>query len=268
MEFFTLEIVAALFAISVIAGFVDAIAGGGGLLTIPALLAAGLSPAQTLATNKLQAAFGSLSASLKFARRGFIAFEEIRLAIIFTFVGAGLGAIVVQSINPGFLRNLIPFLLIGAAAYFIFSPSASDIEGHQRISHTAFAVLIGTSIGFYDGFFGPGTGSFFVIAHVSLLGCAMTKATAHTKVLNFTSNFASLLLFILGGQVVWAVGLAMAAGQFIGGRLGADLVIGRGAKVVKPILVTMCLAMTAKILFDAGGKSVQGVLAWVMKAVN
>jgi uncharacterized protein len=268
MEFLTPEVVAALVVVSGIAGFVDAIAGGGGLLTIPALMAAGLSPAQALGTNKLQAAFGSLSASLNFARNGYVAFNEIGLAVLLTFLGAGLGAILVQSINPEFLRSVIPYLLIAAAAYFIFSPSIGDIDGHQRISHPAFALLIGTSIGFYDGVFGPGTGSFFVIAHVSLLGYTTTKATAHTKVLNFTSNIASLFLFILGGKVVWAVGLAMAGGQFIGGRLGAELVIGRGAKVVKPIIVSVCLAMTAKILFDASGKSVQGILAWAMKAVN
>jgi uncharacterized protein len=264
MDILTPEIVALLIAIGAIAGFVDAIAGGGGLLTIPALLAVGLPPAQALGTNKLQAAFGSFSASLNFARKGYISYAEIRLPVIVTFVGGALGAILVQSINPGFLRNLIPVLLIAAAVYFTFSPSISDVQGRQRIGDFAFAALIGGGIGFYDGVFGPGTGSFFVIAHVSLLGYAVTKATAHTKVLNLTSNLASLLLFIVGGNVVWAVGFAMALGQFVGGRLGAEVVIGRGAKVVKPILVTVCLVMTAKILFDASGNSVQTIMGWVM----
>lgn len=252
MEFLSPEVIVILMAVSLVAGFIDAIAGGGGMLTIPALLAAGLPTTAALATNKLQSSFGSFSASLNFIRKGYVSLQEIWLAMAFTFVGAALGAILVQSLDPGFLRALIPVLLIASAAYFIFSPQVGDMEGHRRIGYPAFGALIGTGIGFYDGFFGPGTGSFFAIAYVTLLGFPLTKATAHTKMLNLTSNLASLLFFIVGGKVVWTVGLAMAAGQFIGGRLGSQVVIGRGATVIKPVLVTVSLIMTAKLLFDGG----------------
>jgi uncharacterized membrane protein YfcA len=251
MDYLSPEVAVLLTAVGLVAGFVDAIAGGGGLLAIPALLAAGLPVQAALATNKLQGTFGSFSASLKFIRRGYVSFDEIRVPIAFTFAGGALGAILVQTLDPGFLRSLIPVLLIASALYFMFSPHISDVERHQRMSHATFGALVGTSIGFYDGFFGPGTGSFFVVACVSLLGFTMTKATAHTKVLNFTSNIASLIFFIVGGNVVWEVGLLMALGQVIGARLGAEVVIGRGAAIVRPMLVTVCLIMTVKLALDA-----------------
>ena len=264
MEHLSPEIAAILFGVSLIAGFIDAIAGGGGLLTIPALLAAGLPTTSALATNKLQSTFGSLSASLNFIRKGYVSLKEIWLAIAFTFIGAALGAILVQSLDPGFLRSLVPFLLAASAAYFIFSPQASDMEGHRRIGYPVFGALACTIIGFYDGFFGPGAGSFFAIAHVTLLGFTITKATAHTKVLNFTSNIASLMFFIAGGNVVWALGLIMALGQFIGGRLGSEVVIGRGGTVIKPVLVTVCLVMTAKLLFDSSNVGLShDILTWL-----
>ena len=206
MEYLSPETAVILMGVSLVAGFIDAIAGGGGLLTIPALLAAGLPTASALATNKLQSPFGSFSASLNFIRKGYVSLGEMWPAIACTFAGAALGAILVQSLDPGFLRSLIPFLLIASAAYFIFSPRASEIEGHRRIGYPLFGATVGTVIGFYDGFFGPGTGSFFTVAYVTLLGFPITKATAHTKVLNFTSNIASLMVFIAGGKIVWTLG--------------------------------------------------------------
>jgi uncharacterized protein len=252
MEHLSLETAAIFWSVSIFAGFVDSIAGGGGLITIPALLAAGLPTTSALATNKLQGTFGSFSASLNFIRKGYVSLGELWLAIAFTFVGAAVGTILVQSLDPGFLRGAIPFLLIASAAYFAFSPRAGDIEGQQRMSYPAFAALVCTAIGFYDGFFGPGTGSFFAAAHVALLGFPLTKATAHTKVLNFTTNFASLMFFIAGGKILWMLGCVMGTGQFLGARLGSQFVIGRGGAAIRPVLVTVCLVMTAKLLLDNG----------------
>ncbi len=253
MESLSPLLVVSLTLVSLLAGFIDAIAGGGGLLTLPALLAAGIPPTQALATNKLQGTFGSLSASINFVRQGYVSPRRMRLAILCTFVGAAVGAVAVQHIAPGALRQIVPVLLVAATLYFIFSPRIADVHGERRIGEHAFALLCGTAIAFYDGFFGPGTGSFFVIAYVALLGLPVTAATAHTKVLNFTSNLAALLLFIVGGKVVWAIGLPMALGQFIGGRLGSHVVIGWGVRVVKPALVVVSLVMTCKVLLDAGG---------------
>lgn len=253
----------ALFGVGLVAGLVDSIAGGGGLLTIPALLWAGLPPAATLATNKLQSSFGSFSATWHFARSGEVAPREMAGMILCTFAGAAVGALSVQSIDPGFLRDVIPILLIAIALYLLLFPKAGDIDAHRRISERTFALTIGTVIGFYDGFFGPGTGTFFAIAFVSLLGFNLRKATAHTKVLNFTSNIASLLLFLLGGRIVWTIGLVMGVGQYIGARIGAHLVVRNGARIVRPMLVTASLAITAKIVWSGDSGLLKDAVAWV-----
>ncbi|MGI9276039.1 MAG: TSUP family transporter [Endozoicomonas sp.] len=232
------------------AGFVDSIAGGGGLITVPALLAAGLNPAQALATNKLQSSSGAFSASYYFVRRGLVNLKDLRLAILMTFAGSAIGTLLVQEIDASVLEQLIPFMMIAIAAYFLFSPSVNDESRQKKITMVAFAVTAAVAIGFYDGFFGPGTGSFFAIAFVSLMGFSLTKATAHTKVLNFTSNIASLLFFILGGAVVWQVGLVMIVGQVTGARLGSRMVMSRGQKIIRPMIVIISLVMTAKLLWN------------------
>ncbi len=244
-----LDTLGMLFGVGLLAGFVDAIAGGGGLLTLPALLWAGLSPAESLATNKVQSSFGSFSAALKFTRGGEVKPREMASMIACTFAGSALGAIIVQMLDPGFLRNVIPVLLIGIAVWLMVTPKAGEIDAHQRIGERAFALLAGTGIGFYDGFFGPGTGTFFAIAFVSLLGFNLRKATAHTKVLNFTSNIAALLFFLMGGHIVWVAGLLMGVGQSLGAQLGAQMVIRNGAAIVRPMLVVASLAITAKLVW-------------------
>lgn len=250
MESIGFEVLALLAAAGLIAGFVDSIAGGGGLLTVPALLWAGLTPAQALATNKLQSCFGSFSATLKFVRSGELDPRAIKKMIVCTFIGAALGALLVQTINPDFLRSAIPVMLVGIAIWLLVQPKAGEIDAHQRIGTTAFALTAAAGIGFYDGVFGPGTGTFFAIAFVSLLGFNLKKATAHTKALNFTSNVAALLMFLAGGQIVWVVGLAMGVGQYVGAQIGAHLVVRNGAKLVRPVLVTASLAITAKIVIS------------------
>lgn len=231
-------------------GIIDAIAGGGGLLTVPALLATGMSPAQALATNKLQAVFGSFSATLFFWRRGLLALRPMAFTVACTFVGSALGTLLVQQLDAAFMAWVLPFLLIAMAAYFIASPRMSDQDNQPRLSHKAFALTLGTGLGFYDGFFGPGVGSFYALAFISLAGMGLRRATAHTKLLNFTSNLASLIFFALGGHMVWLVGLCMALGQFAGGRLGAKLVLVKGAGLVKPLLVILSLSLSGKLLWN------------------
>ena len=252
---FELTTLAGLALSALVAGFIDAIAGGGGLITLPALLAAGLTPAQALGTNKLQSSFGSFSATWYFARRGYIAFRQMRLAILLTFTGSALGTLVVQRVDASALSRAIPFLLIGFALYFLLSPRVGDSDSQRRLSIPAFAFTIGLGIGFYDGFFGPGTGSFFALGFVALAGCNLAKATAHSKLLNFTSNLASLLFFALGGKIVWVVGFSMALGQLIGARLGSKMVVKQGGKLIKPLIVTMSLLMCAKLLYQQYGLS-------------
>ncbi len=244
------EIAPLLFLLALCAGLVDAIAGGGGLITVPALLWAGLAPVEALATNKAQGVFGTLASTAHFVRRGAIDLRGALLAVVCTFVGAAAGAVAVQFLAADLLSRLIPLLLIGFALYFLLSPRVSDIDSRRRIGNAAFAFLIGTGVGFYDGFFGPGTGTFFAMGYVALLGYNLRRATAHAKLLNFTSNLAAFLFFVAGGQILWGVALTMAAGQFAGGWLGAHLVIRHGARLVKPILVIASLAVSLKLLLD------------------
>lgn len=250
MDIFSWELLGLLFAAASVAGFIDSIAGGGGLIALPALLAAGLTPAQALATNKLQGSFGTMAATWNFYRKGHLKLVEMWPAVLMTFIGSASGTELVKRLDPSFLSTVMPFLLIVVVIYFVFQPKIGETDRHHRISLWGFAFLCGFTIGFYDGFFGPGTGSFFAIAFVTLLGFNLLKATAHTKLLNFTSNIASLCFFILGGKVVWVVGLTMAMGQFIGGYLGSHMTMKHGARIVRPLLITVSLAMTVKLVYS------------------
>lgn len=245
-----IELASILFALALVAGLVDAIAGGGGLITIPALLWVGLTPVQALATNKAQAVFGSFAATVHFHRQGAIDPRAAAPTVVCTFIGAAAGAVAVQFISGGVLERLIPLLLIAFALYFLFSPRVSDLESHSRIGTTAFALLVGAGIGFYDGFFGPGTGTFFALGYVALLGQSMRRATAHAKLMNFTSNLAALMMFASGGHVVWTIAAAMMAGQLAGGWIGAHLVLRHGARLVRPVLVAASLAVSLKLLLE------------------
>lgn len=245
------EVMAILVAVATLAGFIDAMAGGGGLLTVPALLAAGIPPAQALATNKLQSSFGSFSASLYFIRSGTVQLKSMWLSIACTFVGAAIGAETVQHVNPDLLMSLIPIVLIAISSYFLFSSSVSPHpDDKPKLSEAAFAFIIGGSIGFYDGFLGPGTGTIFTVCFVALGRYGLIAATARTKILNFTSNIAALLFFIFAGLPLWGLGLTMAVGGFIGARLGAKVVLGNGQKIVRPLVIIMSMTMATKLLWE------------------
>ncbi|ATZ12125.1 sulfite exporter TauE/SafE family protein [Erwinia amylovora] len=249
-----------LFLVALLAGFIDSIAGGGGLLTVPALLAAGLSPAQALATNKLQSVGGSFSASLYFIRRKAVNLREQRLNIALTFVGSLAGALLVQHVRGDILRQLLPLLVIAIGLYFLLMPRIGEEDRQRRLHGLPFALVAGGCVGFYDGFFGPGAGSFYALAFVTLCGYNLAKSTAHAKVLNFTSNLGGLLLFMLGGKVVWLVGLVMLAGQVCGARLGARMVLSKGQKLIRPMIVIVSAVMSAKLLYDSHGAE---LAAWI-----
>ncbi|MDR0805219.1 MAG: sulfite exporter TauE/SafE family protein [Enterobacteriaceae bacterium] len=260
---FSVEIYVILFLFALLAGFIDSIAGGGGLITLPVLLSAGLSPAQALATNKLQSIGGSFSASLYFIRQKAVDLKEQRGVIALTFLGAMIGTILIQLIKADILRSILPILVIAIGLYFLLSPNVGELEQQKRLTTLSFGMFAGFSIGFYDGFFGPGTGSFFALAYVTLQGFTLTKATAHAKVLNFTSNLASLIFFIIGGQVVWITGLVMLVGQFIGARMGARMVLSRGQKLIRPMLIVVSFVMSCKLIYDNHGAEIQQWIAQV-----
>jgi len=241
---------AILFATGLAAGFVDTVAGGGGLITLPVLLSLGLPPQDALGTNKFQSSFGSGSATFHYARAGVVDLQECRLGILFTLIGTSLGALMVLRIAPAFLRQLIPILLVGIVIYLMVKPGVGLEEVHPRMKSGMFYLLFGLGLGFYDGFFGPGTGSFWAIAFLFFLGFNLTKATGYTKAMNFTSNFFSLIVFIIGRRVHYDYGVVMAAGQLIGARFGAREVIKRGARFIRPVFLTVVVTLALKLLYD------------------
>ena len=230
------------------AGFIDAIAGGGGLITLPALLLAGVPPAEAIATNKLQGTFGVAAASGRYYRAGAIDVDKLRIPVVATALGAALGAGLVTRLDPLFVRALVPYALFAAAAYFAAFPYLRQHVAHITLSGPAFALGLAAPIGFYDGIFGPGAGSLYTLAFLAFTGASILNATAHAKVLNMTSNVISLSVFLVLGQVNFQAGLPMALGQAMGAWAGAHTALKHGAAVIRPLLVVATVAIAAKLL--------------------
>lgn len=245
-----IHLLALLFAAAFIAGFVDSIAGGGGLITIPVMLIAGIPPLEAIATNKLQGQFGVASATIAYARRGHVDLKKQMPMALMATLGGVLGALLASVVPADMLAAAIPFLLIGIALFFALKPNLSDLDSHQRVTPLLFGLTAVPLIGLYDGVFGPGAGSFYMLAFVLLAGFGMLKATAHTKLLNLGSNFGSFLVFALTGSILWKVGLVMGAGQVLGAQVGSRVAMRGGAKIIKPLLVLSCLGLALKLISD------------------
>ena len=238
----------ALAGVGMLAGFVDAIAGGGGMIALPALLSAGLPPVAALATNKMQSVVGTGMAALTYWRRGFVDLRALIPAILFTYAGSLVGALIVRQVDTGLLQVAVPVALIAIALYFLLAPNLSDADRAARLPFRLFVPVMGFLIGFYDGIFGPGTGSFLTIGFVVLFGLGLTRASGSTKALNLTSNLAALTIFIPAGDVVWPAAVAMATGQLVGGYLGARTGIRYGARIIRPLVVVVSIALAIRLL--------------------
>jgi uncharacterized protein len=232
-----------------LAGLVDSMAGGGGMITLPVLLSLGLPPTDALGTNKLQSSFGSASSTFHYARGGLIDLQSCVPGILFTLAGAALGSTVTQLMRPEYLAHAIIVLLVICLVYTLFKPKLGAEDIHPRMSRLGFYALFGILLGFYDGFFGPGTGAFWAMAFMLGLGYNLTRATAHTKAMNFTSNITSLVVFILGGHVVYKFGLLMGCGQMFGARVGSKLVMKRGSRFVRPIFITAVSILIVRLIY-------------------
>lgn len=239
-----------LFGAGLSAGFIDAIAGGGGLIAVPALLWAGLPPQMALGTNKFQSSCGTLIAVRRYAQAGLVNWREMRAAVAITFAAAMFGTLSVTLVSNDVLKKIVPWMLLAVAAYTLLSPRLGHHARSARLTPLPFACLVGAVLGFYDGFFGPGTGSFWTIACITLLGLELTRATAYTKVVNLASNLASLLVFVLAARVRYDVGAVMIAGQLIGARLGSGLVIRHGAPFIRVVFLGVVFVMVVKLLWD------------------
>ena len=249
MEFDLLSY-ALFFVAAFLGGFIDAIAGGGGLITLPAIMAMGVPPHLALGTNKLQGVFGSFTATLNFTKKGLIDYKECFVGIVFTFIGATIGATLILFLNANFLKIIIPFLLIAIFIYTLFMPKIGESDRAAKMNERLFYIIFGLILGFYDGFFGPGAGSFWMFAMVALIGLNLKKAVAHTKALNFTSNIVALGVFIAGGQILWLVGFFMAVGQILGAYFGSNLVIKKEVKFIRTMFLIVVAATICKLLFD------------------
>lgn len=239
---------AILFTAGLSAGFIDAIAGGGGLISVPALLWAGLPPQMALGTNKFQSTFGTFMAVRRYAKAGLIDWSQMRAVIAVTFVFAIIGALTVTAVSNEALKRVVPWMLMGVAVYTLFSPRLGAHERAAKMNPLPFAWLAGSTLGFYDGFFGPGTGSFWTIACITMLGLDLRRATAFTKVVNLASNAASLIVFVAMSRIRYDVGVVMIAGQLVGARLGSGLAIRHGAPFIRIVFLIVVFAIVVKLL--------------------
>jgi uncharacterized membrane protein YfcA len=241
-----------LFVLALIAGTIDAMAGGGGLLTIPGLMATGLPPVTVLATNKFQAIFSPASATYHFWKSGRLPVLKLWKPALLAMIGAALGAASLTFINPGVLKNLVPFFLIGICGWLLLSDDLGKEPGAVRMRFSLLAVTLVPVVGYYDGIFGPGTGTFFAMGMVALGGLALDTATMRAKLFNFMSNLGALIFFLFTGHIVWIIAIVMACGMVTGGAIGARLVLRHGTGLIKPLLIVTSLAMSVRLLWQNG----------------
>jgi uncharacterized protein len=237
-----------LFIVGLAAGIVDAVAGGGGLITFPVLLLAGLSPPQALATNKIQALTSVASSAYRYIRLGVGDRRTIPAKAIASAIGAAMGAVVVRILDPNLIARIAPLTLIGISVFFLFSPRIHQRAHKRLLSENTFALAAALPIGFYDGFFGPGTGSLYAAAFVILLGRDLVSATADTKVLNAIGSLVAAVIFLSGGMIVWSAAIAMSAGGILGGQIGAHLAVRWGAQFIRIGLVVVSITLAIRLL--------------------
>lgn len=240
---------ALLCAAALIAGVVDAIAGGGGLVTLPAILAVGLPPHVALGTNKGQSVFGAFAALLRFWRAGLVRRDLSTVTFPLGLLGALLGTGLVLLMRPEVLKPVVLVLLVVVAAFLAFrrGPPPGTRPQPPLARARALGAIIALLVGAYDGFFGPGTGTFLIIAFSGLLGHSLTHASADAKVVNFATNLSAVALFSSRGLVLWHVALPMAAAQFAGAWLGVHLAVRGGDTLVRKVVLGVVVALVLKL---------------------
>ncbi|NTS76640.1 TSUP family transporter [Catenovulum sp. SM1970] len=245
----SLSLLLMLFAVAIVASYIDTLAGGGGLITIPALMLAGVPPLMALGTNKLQSSFGVLTASTLLYKRGLFKFREVRPLIVMAFLGSVLGTIAVQFIDAKALSIVIPIVLVAITIYFLLPIKLDEIKP-AKVSAKTYKNAVIPTVGVYDGMFGPATGSFFTLAGVSLKGQDLVGATIHAKTFNLATNLASLGVFIIAGQVFWLAGIVMILGQIIGAFFASKTLTNIKAIYLKRLIITVCILMLSKYAYD------------------
>ena len=235
-----------------VASAVDAIAGGGGLINLPAILAAGVPPHFALGTNKFASSFGAFTSAYTFTRLGKVFIPLMKFTIPCTLVGSVIGVITALKIDQGFLQIIILVLIFATAIYTIIKKDFGNEDKFTGLTRKNIiqGCILAFSLGFYDGFFGPGTGSFLIFLFIKIYGFDFTIAAGNSKVLNFVSNITSLVMFAINGKIYYMLGIPIGLAMIVGARVGSKIAIKNGTKVIKPIFVTIALVLTVKLLFD------------------
>ncbi|WP_448568740.1 TSUP family transporter [Thalassotalea ganghwensis] len=249
-----LELWITLCSVGFVAGLIDAIAGGGGMLTVPTLLTTGLPPHVALGTNKLAASFGSLTSSITFYRKQLFDPHFWRLSIIFTAIGAIIGTLIVNQLSTEFLEKSLPVLIIVTALYTLLAKSVVTNEAglpEIRISLKIKQIVQALTLGFYDGVAGPGTGAFWTASSSALYKINILLSCGLAKAGNFVSNFCSLLTFIYLGHVDVFIGLSMGVFIMLGSWVGAHSAIKFGQKFIRPAFITIVMMMAGNLMYQA-----------------
>ncbi|ODN30790.1 hypothetical protein A4H02_04060 [Fervidobacterium thailandense] len=239
-----------LFGMVFLAGFVDSIAGGGGLISLPAYLFVGLPSHNALATNKLSSTIGTLFSMIRYAKKGAVVFRIGVPSTIGALVGSVVGARLVLFIPESLLKKVLT-VLIPVAAFFVLV-GKKDANGQNKPRSTLkqymLAFLIGGLIGLYDGFFGPGTGTFLIILYVSVLSLTHVQASGTAKIVNLASNVGALVTFLIGNKVIYSLGLPAALFGIIGNWLGTGLALKKGARIIKPVMIVVLALLMVRII--------------------
>ncbi|MEK9199947.1 TSUP family transporter [Ureibacillus sp. 179-F W5.1 NHS] len=246
-----LSLIVILFLFGFLAAFIDSVVGGGGIISLPALMFTGLSPSAAVATNKLAGTLGSLTSTITFYRSGNIDLKPIAKIFPIVFIASMFGAWTVHLMDPNVLKPLMLVMLAAVAIYTFFKKDWGSISTYKKLSpkkYIGFIFLV-AAIGFYDGFLGPGTGSFLIFAFL-LIGFDFLKAAGNSKLLNFASNIGALVMFLFLGQINFAYGLVMGIAQIIGAICGSKFAIKQGSGYVRILFIVVTVLLLTKNTYD------------------
>ena len=246
---YSYEILTFLFIIGMVAGFIDTLVGGGGLLAVPALLLSGIPPIYVLGTNKFQGSMGTGIATFLLFRKKKINWEAIKYLMLLSFIGSVVGGVIVQFIDTEFLSLAIPIVLVVISVYFIISPKPDERVKNSK-PNKIFEKYVVPSVGFYDGMFGPGAGSFFAMTGVMLKKLEIIQATILAKPLNFASNIAGFIVFFSFGHIAFLIGILMMMGQMIGAFFGTHYLLKANPLIIRFLIVIISISMLIKYMLS------------------
>jgi len=246
---FSIEILTFLFFVGVVAGFLDTLVGGGGLLAVPALLLSGIPPIYVLGTNKFQGSMGTGIATFLLFRKKKLDWNSVKNLMFASFIGSIVGGVIIQFVDTQFLSFVIPIVLVFIAIYFIVSPKPKSIASNPK-SNKKFELFAVPVVGFYDGMFGPGAGSFFAMTGVMIKKLEIIQATILAKPLNFASNIAGFIVFFSFGHIAFLIGLIMMMGQMIGAFFGTHYLLKANPLIIRLLIVIISISMLIKYMLS------------------